>query len=176
LFFIFQPIFLILLQSILGHHRLLPFHLSGTTQTTIITHSTTFKGNAIEKDESRTTTKRTIQTLPRRPLAALPWFGVFLTGIALLNEAHHLFPSLGNEPLGLGRHAFYLGWILTWISPIVGFLAYLGARLTRDDWKTWVWGGLWLCMVDTISIRNSAWEITGETSLDMQVVRGLPVE
>jgi len=171
LFFIFQPILLILLQSILGHHRLLPFKWTGNTQTTTITTSTT-----LDSEKVNTSSKRTIQTLQRRPLAVLPWVFAFLTGLVFLNEAHHLFPSFGIEPLGIGRHGFYMGWILTWISPILGFLAFLGARLGRDDWRAWFWGSAWLVMVDTISIRNGAWKITGNTSLDWEIWRGMPIE
>jgi 15-cis-phytoene synthase/lycopene beta-cyclase len=75
------------------------------------------------------------------------WLGVMAIGALLVHEAH----GLGILPisLGLGKHAFYLGWILIWISPVCAFLAYLGARHKRAEWVALSIGTGWLWLVDT---------------------------
>jgi 15-cis-phytoene synthase/lycopene beta-cyclase len=51
--------------------------------------------------------------------------------------------------LGLGKRAFYLGWILLWISPVLAFLTYLGARMGRGEVLALTVGTVWLWGVDT---------------------------
>ncbi|ORX33738.1 Squalene/phytoene synthase-domain-containing protein [Kockovaella imperatae] len=126
--------------------------------------------------ERRSLPRRSLQTLPRRPMPSLLWLGLFIFGLNLVGEAH--FGLLENHLglLGVGRRAFYLGWILVWISPVIGFLTWLGARLTQSAWISWIIGSGFLCVVDTIGIRSGAWSISLETSVGFEVVRGLPLE
>ncbi len=96
-----------------------------------------------------------VQTLPRGPMAALFWALVFCLGFLLVSEAHDLSIGLRYREmfgiLGLGKHAFYLGWILVWISPVLLGLTWLGGSGfgTKGDRLTWTLGSAWLCFVDT---------------------------
>ncbi len=148
LFFILQPIFLVLLHALISHPRLLPFELPSALAEYKPTQDQEIDLGRKEEDRPiRAAMTRTIQTLPRRPLAAAFWSGVFLAGAVLINEAHGFVPDL--VPLQLGTRAFYLGWILVWISPVIGGLSWLGSNTGRDEWRAWAVGSAWLCMVDT---------------------------
>ncbi|KAK4687048.1 15-cis-phytoene synthase / lycopene beta-cyclase, partial [Tremellales sp. Uapishka_1] len=153
LFFVLQPILLILLHSICTLPTLLPFAVPS-------------KSSGGEKAK--------VQTLPRRKVASMYWLATFLVGVGFLDQTREV--PLLDVGLGIGNHAFYLGWILVWISPVLGFLTYLGADETAGDTITWVVGSGYLCLVDTIAIRNGAWSIAPEVSLGWQVWDGLPVE
>ena len=91
----------------------------------------------------------TVQTLPRRPIAASLYGLVFLAGLYLVNDAHGLVPDLVLSQLNYGMKGFYLGWILVWISPVVGFLTYLGGDRVGGGRQAFVFGSAWLCAVDT---------------------------
>ena len=149
LFFILQPIFLILLHSIISHRRLLPFDRASFHTNTISSVDQGFGTGRKEQDGLlRTERSGTIQTLPRRPLAACFWGLVCLLGGVLINEANG--PVQGVVPgLHLGDKAFYLGWILVWISPVICWLSWLGASMGSDGWTAWALGSAWLCMIDT---------------------------
>nr|XP_018263642.1 uncharacterized protein I303_03513 [Kwoniella dejecticola CBS 10117]OBR85800.1 hypothetical protein I303_03513 [Kwoniella dejecticola CBS 10117] len=137
IFFILQPILIILLHLIITHGRLLPF-----------------------------------DTLSRRPLASLFWIGISLLGLRLVLQTHLYAPL----DYGLKQKMFYLGWILVWINPVIAFLTYLGARLTKADWATVILGTSWLWVVDTIALRSGSWSISPSTTLGVKVWRGLPIE
>ena len=64
-----------------------------------------------------------------------------------MHEAHDL--GLADISLGLGKRAFYLGWILIWVSPVLGFLTWLGGRMGRAEMITVAIGTAWLWGVDT---------------------------
>ncbi|KAK8869624.1 hypothetical protein IAR55_000191 [Kwoniella newhampshirensis] len=181
LFFILQPILLILLHCICAHTRLLPFDIKLSSVSQISKQ----EGSDKKDDDQR---KELTQTLPRRPVAAALWGLVTLVGLGLVFEAHGITShdlglstsSIARFELGLqtglGQKAFYLGWILVWISPVIGWLTYLGARLTKADMTAlWV-GTIWLWMVDTVALRGGSWAISKETTLGLVVWRGLPVE
>jgi 15-cis-phytoene synthase/lycopene beta-cyclase len=67
----------------------------------------------------------------------------------LVNDAHGAFPELVVPEWSLGMKGFYLGWIMVWISPVLGWLTYLGSNMQMADWKTLIVGGGWLWAVDT---------------------------
>lgn len=90
-----------------------------------------------------------MQTLPRRNLAALPWIATTILGGILVNEAQGWMPGYTPEVLRVGRQAFYLGWILVWICPVIAWLTWLGGRFAAPEWKTLIIGGGYLCIVDT---------------------------
>jgi 15-cis-phytoene synthase/lycopene beta-cyclase len=90
-----------------------------------------------------------VRTLHRRPLAASFWLVQFLVGWYLVNDAHNILPEWTVQEYALGMRAFYLGWILLWISPVLGWLTYLGADMGKGEWKTMIVGSAWLCIVDT---------------------------
>jgi 15-cis-phytoene synthase/lycopene beta-cyclase len=74
---------------------------------------------------------------------------MFMVGLYLVNDAHAVFPDLVRMELSYGMKGFYLGWIMVWISPVLGWLTYLGADMYGADWKTFILGSGWLCVVDT---------------------------
>ncbi|ORY28280.1 Squalene/phytoene synthase-domain-containing protein [Naematelia encephala] len=205
LFFILQPILLILLHELFTHHRLLPFDLpnSLTIRTEAVIDPKEGRKDVDLKEGSEDVdlmggrdkavlkTEATVQTLARRPVASLVWILCMIVGAALVIEAHGLEMKIwGLElalKLGLGMRAFYMGWILLWISPVIGWLTYLGARVTKEGWWAWGIGSAWLVWVDTtglgadrvtrrIAIRNGAWRISPETSLGLHVWQSLPLE
>jgi 15-cis-phytoene synthase/lycopene beta-cyclase len=143
LFFILQPIFIVLLHSVLTHSTLLPFRIPQSTHNRL----------TVQKEEEEVSTKHEkrvlVRTLRRKPLDASVWAVVFLAGLYLVNDAHEVFPDLIWREFSFGMKGFYLGWILVWISPVLGWLTYLGADMYGADWKTFILGGGWLCVVDT---------------------------
>lgn len=142
LFFILQPILIALLHSIFTHSTLLPFNLPPETRRRLDSQVETRK----EKDP------RLVKTLRRRPLAASFWALQFLLGAYLVNDAHEILPDWTVQEYAFGMRAFYLGWIMLWISPVIGWLTYLGADMGKGEWKTMVMGSGWLCIVDTCVI------------------------
>ena len=153
LFFILQPIFLILLHCLFSHSRLIPFEIKLPS----LPIETKIKvAQKVDIDLARkeldglidSAVERTVQTLPRRPLDAFLWVVTCGFGVVLVNEAYGVVPGL-LPGLQLGEKAFYLGLILVWISPVIGFLSWLGAKMGRDGWWAWAVGSAWLCMVDT---------------------------
>lgn len=143
LFFILQPIFIVLLHSVLSHSTLLPFRIPQSTKSRLTSQAEEEKIST--KHEKRTL----VRTLRRRAWASLFWVVVFMAGLYLVNDAHGLFPNLVWMELSFGMKGFYLGWIMVWISPVLGWLTYLGAHMYGADWKTFVLGSGWLCVVDT---------------------------
>lgn len=129
MFFILQPILVILLHCIFTHSTLLPFSLPSR--------------------DNRKASSNQVQTLRRRYLASSGWVLVFLVGAYLVNDAHQLFPDLVVDGYQWGMKGFYLGWILIWISPVVGWLTYLGGDMGKGEWKAFIVGAGWLCAVDT---------------------------
>jgi 15-cis-phytoene synthase/lycopene beta-cyclase len=199
MFFILQPILVILLYCLVQHPDLLPFEvqldldaqlgpldrgvavdasqhgeksdlgsksLDRVAATRQLDRSVSTLSPNIQRGALRTSSSRprsdeddTIQTLPHRPLAASLWALSFLLGLSLVLEAHDLSSGLApiraiSGALGispnkrLGMRAFYLGWILIWISPVIGFLTFLGAKTGRAGRRTQIWGGAYLCLVD----------------------------
>ena len=149
LFFILQPILLVLLHSICSHARLLPFDVPAGPAS--LSTRSRQNDDLVEERKGRRrqdAVTDTIQTLPRRPLAAMFWVFAFVLGAVLVNEAHDWFPDV-QPRLELGKRAFYLGWILVWISPVIGWLTWLGSSMGRDGWRAWAVGSAWLCFVDT---------------------------
>lgn len=141
-----QPIFLVVLHSILTHGRLVPFRIPRSTRkVTAITVTETKTGEIKE----RVTERPLVQALPRRPLASLFWLATFALGAVLVNEAHQTVRGITPDVLARGSQAFYLGWILLWISPVIGWLTWLGGRLGRQAWKAWAIGSALMCAVDT---------------------------
>lgn len=147
LFFILQPIFLILLYTITAHHRLIPFDLK---KPKVIKENVSAEVSPNgETKHVRYKTREYLQTLPTRHAASLLWFGVFALGAVLVNEAHGIRPEITPEALKIGMKGFYLGWILIWISPVIGWLTYLGANIEPEGWRAFFVGSAWFCMVDT---------------------------
>ena len=253
LFFILQPLLLVLVQAVAGVGRGVPFAWRGLPVVGVI-KGRDGEGEGVgdgdenegegakddgpeqedevqDEDESkksippslsptRIRTRRTrtgtrirqtiqeksIQTLPRRPLAGLFWLGVMILGgiglftpLPILRDivAHPVItltnPKAGvlaffvrtlKSPLQLQLHPvedrlFYLSAILIWISPVLALLTALGAKVDlREDWIAWATGTGWLWMVDTVAIRAGAWAIDteGERTLGWVLWRGLPVE
>jgi 15-cis-phytoene synthase/lycopene beta-cyclase len=90
-----------------------------------------------------------IRTLRRKPFAASLWMLQFLAGAYLVNDAHGFLPDWIILEYAIEMRAFYLGWIMLWISPVLAWLTYLGGDMGAGEWKTLVVGGGWLCIVDT---------------------------
>lgn len=127
MFFILQPILVILLHLVFTHSTLLPFTLPP------------YDGQRGGK----------VQTLRRRYFASSLWVLTFLAGAYLVNDAHQIYPELVRPELHWGMRGFYLGWILLWISPVCGWLTYLGGDMAKGEWKAVIVGSVWLCVVDT---------------------------
>ncbi len=85
-----------------------------------------------------------VQTLRRKPLAALAWFFLTAIGFGLLFSRED-----GRLDLVEGQY-FYLGCIFAWICPVIGILTLMGgsAFATRGDLVTWIISTLWLWTVD----------------------------
>jgi 15-cis-phytoene synthase/lycopene beta-cyclase len=129
MFFILQPVFLVLLHSICTLPQLFPF--------------------SVRKLSAPAGPRDLVQTLQRRPAAAAAWVGVFGWGASLLWEVQQ---SQTEGYTGVtGPRGFYLGMILCWISPVIGWLTYLGGDAfgTRGDVVAWTLGTGYLWMVDT---------------------------
>ncbi|WVQ98941.1 hypothetical protein IAU59_006073 [Kwoniella sp. CBS 9459] len=198
MFFVLQPILVIMLHCIVTHGRLIPFDVDVGLPQIGAAHAKhddrKVDGRAeLPEEGSPDISKlsnvnalrdgdeeglRTVQTLPRRPLAASIWLLFTLIGLTLVLEAHDVIDisSISRAKWLLGRHAFYQGWILVWISPVIGFLTYLGARLTRPDKVALAVGTGYLWIVDTIALRSGSWAISTETTLGIELWRGLPLE
>ena len=161
LFFLLQPIFLVLLHSLISLPSLLPFEIPPIPRHQIhrksrddgSCYSTGDKdfGSGLIPEHCRDTERITVQTLRRRPLAASFWAAIWCLGALALNETHDILSSEGilPESLRIGEHWFYLGWILVWITPVIGLLEYLGGRFGKAEWWTVVLGSTWLCVIDT---------------------------
>lgn len=186
MFFILQPILVILLHSFATHPQLLPFDIArcSPTSLSIALPSQTLEDGSeggskgsrhAKKLPARTEDRPALQTLPRRSGAGVAWFLLAAAGAALTAEAHGYGAWL-PPALQIGRSAFYLGAILVWICPVIAGLSWLGARLDRRSWAALAVSCAWLWMVDTVAIRAGAWRISTETSLDIHVWRGLPLE
>ena len=130
MFFILQPVFLVLLHALITHPRLIPFHVKSK------------KGSSLSRQAKS-------PVLRRRRTAAFLWIVTFLLGVLIVNEAHGHQPRVVVHEAAQGMHSFYLGWILVWMSPVIAFLTWIGARLTIHDWVAWAIGSTYLCIVDT---------------------------
>jgi 15-cis-phytoene synthase/lycopene beta-cyclase len=150
LFFILQPIFLTLVHSIAKHSQLIPFRIptASLTGPSTSTDTSLHQDKASDKAPTKAAgTGQTVQTLPRGTVVPAVWVGVMMLGALLVHEAHGL--SVLPIHLGLGKHAFYMGWILIWISPVCAFLAWLGAQFGRAEVVALSIGTAWLWIVDT---------------------------
>lgn len=82
-----------------------------------------------------------------------------------------------------GEKTFYLGAIVSWVSPVMFFLFYISAIqtafLSSRAYAT-VFSiavpTVYLCWVDSIAIRAGTWHINERTSLEIFVREGLPIE
>jgi 15-cis-phytoene synthase/lycopene beta-cyclase len=99
-----------------------------------------------------------VQTLRRRPFMAGFWIALTVVGFTILfTPSTQEFSSTPRHILANGwtindkSHAFYLGCILAWISPVIALLTYLGARSMDLKGERWTYvvgiGDLWF--VDT---------------------------
>ena len=82
-----------------------------------------------------------------------------------------------------GAKTFYLGAIVSWVSPVMFFLFYISAIQTaflssraRATLASIVVPTVYLCWVDSIAIRAGTWHINERTSLEIFVREGLPLE
>ncbi|WWC69263.1 uncharacterized protein I206_103201 [Kwoniella pini CBS 10737] len=166
LFFILQPILIILLHLIITHKRLLPFDVD------LKLHNGSYVERKKPDVKDGKTNLQGIQTLRRRPLPSLLWSGLSLLGLRLVLQTHLYTPT----DYGMKQTMFYLGWILVWINPVIAFLTFLGAKFTRSDWVTVFVGTGHLWIVDTIALRSGSWSISPTTTLGVEVWRGLPIE
>lgn len=71
-----------------------------------------------------------------------------MMGAWLVHEAHGLGWLPEALDLGLGMRAFYLGWILVWVSPVIAWLTYLGGRMGGAEYGALGVGTAWLWWVD----------------------------
>ncbi|BFZ53172.1 GPI mannosyltransferase 1 [Savitreella phatthalungensis] len=78
---------------------------------------------------------------------------------------------------------FYLGAIISWVSPVMFFLFFISAIQTAflsgrmpTVVVSIVVPTLYLCWVDSIAIVAGTWHITEATSLEIFLTRGLPLE
>ncbi|KAJ9101701.1 hypothetical protein QFC21_003039 [Naganishia friedmannii] len=134
-----------------------------------------------------------VQTLRRRPWVATGWIAVAFLGFGLLfwpttgsaggnltSDIWTAFKHILRHGLTLNSKSrvFYLGCILAWICPVIAFLTRLGANSldTKGGRWTYVVGIGYLWMVDTIGIRSNAWHINEQTTLGINLWRGLPIE
>lgn len=147
IFFLVQPIFLILLYTITSHHRLLPFDLDKPKITReAVQAEITPEG---QTKHLRYKSREYLQTLPARPKAACLWITTFILGAVLVNEAHGFVPDLTPLAMRVGMKGFYMGWILVWISPVLWWLTLIGANVEPEGWRSWFIGSAWMCVVDT---------------------------
>ena len=159
MFFILQPILVILLHTLLSHSSLLPFDLPTSARVAVDEGvAADADRNAdptmanVDADADPSTRRKTlVNTLCRRPIAAAFWLALTMVGSLLVNEAHQIVPDLTPADLRVGMRAFYLGWILVWISPVIAWLTWLGAQGFGSKAERWTFllGGGYLCMVDT---------------------------
>lgn len=161
LFFVLQPLLLILLHGITTLSDMVPFNVARLPVTdTRETVVSTLTPESPEKDTPKRTQPsayRTAQTLPRRPLAALGWALLAALGFLLLSPAPVdsalsalPLPSAWHAALASRAHRFYLGMILAWVCPVMGGLTWLGASTgRRGDRLAMAIGVGWLWMVDT---------------------------
>ncbi len=136
LFFVLQPLLLILLHGLTTLGDVLPFTVNSLQSATATSPSDL---------KSPLASPRLIQTLPRRPLAAVSWFLLTVLGILLL---YPYLPALLGIPQA---NTFYLGMILAWICPVIGGLTWAGASgfARKGDIIAWSVGTGWLWVVDT---------------------------
>ncbi|WWC89764.1 uncharacterized protein L201_004690 [Kwoniella dendrophila CBS 6074] len=192
MFFILQPILLILLHSIFTHGRLLPFDIDRFINIDNFLNQTSNQDlsqgkpvsdldlgdlridkhqKADNKVNNKVDTGR--QTLPRRPISALGWITLSLIGLRLILKTHQ-YQAIDY---GLKHHMFYLSWILFWICPVIGFLTFLGAKCTWSDWKTLLIGTGYFWIVDTIALKSGSWSISKTSTLNIEFPwSGLPIE
>ncbi|WVR05382.1 hypothetical protein IAU60_002396 [Kwoniella sp. DSM 27419] len=173
MFFILQPVLLILLQCILTHGRTLSFDLEP-----LLRHTTRRASQEEKLCPNKQSKPQAIQTLRRRPIAAILWLLLTLLGARMAYRSHEVI-DLGytkSYGYGGGRQMFYLGWILAWIPPVIAFLTFLGARLNTGDLWTLGLGTFWFWVVDTIALNSGSWTIARETTLGIDVWPGLPIE
>lgn len=158
MFFLLQPILLVLLHSIVSHPQLLPYGVRRHARAAYPAHT----ANNSPKDDNKTSrdVQRKgkgkaglrpkaihVQTLARRPFAAVSWICLAGTGAVLIHEAHDL--GWIDVRLGLGMKAFYFGWILVWITPVITFLTFLGGRMGRAEHVALLFGTTSLWAIDT---------------------------
>lgn len=114
---------------------------------------------------------RSIADSPRR---AMP--SSFRLGIAAGWAALAL---LGMVCLFLGGQALYLGLILTWASPVLAGMAWIGAGKVWVERRRVTWSigvpSAYLWIADRTAITLGIWDITDATSLGIEPL-GLPIE
>ena len=185
LFFIFQPILLVLIQALVGLPRAIPFEWKDKPRVgEVVVGGKERKGKREEEVM--------VQTLPRRPWIGLGWMSLCLVGAVGLffspattattirgiisNPSLISSPTTWNWTINEGPY-FYLSSILIWISPVLALLTTLGAKVEiKQDWYAWALGTGYLWMVDSIAIRAGAWAIDEQRTMGWVVWKGLPVE
>ncbi|XP_053214576.1 uncharacterized protein LOC128397835 [Panonychus citri] len=79
-----------------------------------------------------------------------------------------------------GTKTFYLGSLLWWICPVLCFLWFGAGNYFVSQWKTvaisLIVPSIYLCWVDTFSLRQGIWHINTATSIEWFVVPELPLE
>jgi 15-cis-phytoene synthase/lycopene beta-cyclase len=204
LFFLLQPLLLVLLQALIGLSRAIPFRWRDKPVVSDIDDNDGVNVSVDQgKDEFevkveeeskpkspgriRRTKEEKVQTLPRRPLAALSWLFITTLGAIGLFIPPTILPNLISHPLTIlstsftlqpiEDRLFYLSAILIWISPVLALLTGLGAKVDlAEDWIAWAIGTGYLWIVDSIAIRAGAWAIDEKRTLGVFLWRGLPVE
>ncbi|KAL7424199.1 hypothetical protein Q5752_001785 [Cryptotrichosporon argae] len=178
LFFVLQPTLVILLHSLITLPVLVPFRIPARPRRTI--RIAAHEDVAVSADGKVSAgpvavdVTRTVQTLARRPGAALLWLAPTALGAWMAYESHATAPEHTRQ--GLGAHGFYLGYILVWICPVIAALTWIGARLGKRDLATVAVSTAYLWGVDTAGIRSGAWSISLPTSTGVMLWRGLPCE
>ena len=185
LFFLLQPVLLILLQALIGLPRAIPFQWQDKPLVRSVDAGP--EGQDASSKGRKRMDEDKVQTLPRRPLAAFTWLCMMTIGAIGLFIPPTSLPDLVLHPLDttatllplhpIEGRLFYLSAILVWISPVLALLTGLGAKVDLEgDWIAWAVGTGYLWMVDTIAIRAGSWAIDGERTLGIFLWRGLPVE
>lgn len=87
---------------------------------------------------------------------------------------------LGYQMTVPGRHTFYLGCILWWSCPVIGFMWYGAGNYFVSKLPSAAVAiavpTLYLCWVDRIALLDDVWRINGDTSLNLFPADGLPFE
>jgi 15-cis-phytoene synthase/lycopene beta-cyclase len=106
--------------------------------------------------------------------SALPHWPARVVGAALCL----LVTTLGLQLLRADQ-TFYLGVVLTFMSPIVGFHWWMGGHLLLQQPREWMLGiavpSAYLLLLDTWAMREGVWRLSEEYVTGVRAV-GLPIE